>query len=198
MEALIHHFKLYTEAITFPPVSLRRRRGAQRSEFGAYIVADGTNKPYRCRSARRDLRICRNWNSVEGPRAGRRRGDRKVAGYRFQGDRPVSEQPREFSFTPEMRAKADAIIAKYPEGRQRSAVVLSTWPSARPVAGCRAPRSCMWPRFWTWPRIRVWEGNDLLHDVQSQAGQAHHLHRCLHDDAVLAAQLGRYRRGAGR
>jgi len=36
---------------------------------------------------------------------------------------PAQPQPESFAFTPEMRAKADVIIARYPEGRQRSAVL---------------------------------------------------------------------------
>src|SRR5581483_7653397 len=38
MEALIHHFKLYTEGYRVP-----------QGEFGVYLVSDGTNKPYKCK-----------------------------------------------------------------------------------------------------------------------------------------------------
>jgi NADH-quinone oxidoreductase subunit D len=49
MEALIHHFKLYTEGYHVPEGEYYGMVEAPKGEFGVYIVADGTNKPYRCR-----------------------------------------------------------------------------------------------------------------------------------------------------
>ncbi|MDR3375989.1 MAG: NADH-quinone oxidoreductase subunit D, partial [Ancalomicrobiaceae bacterium] len=49
MEALIHHFKLYTEGIHVPEGEIYAAVEAPKGEFGVYLVADGTNKPYRCR-----------------------------------------------------------------------------------------------------------------------------------------------------
>ncbi len=49
MEALIHHFKLYTEGYHVPAGEYYVATEAPKGEFGVYIVADGTNKPYRCR-----------------------------------------------------------------------------------------------------------------------------------------------------
>jgi NADH-quinone oxidoreductase subunit D len=49
MEALIHHFKLYTEGYHVPAGEAYAAVEAPKGEFGAYIVADGTNKPYRCK-----------------------------------------------------------------------------------------------------------------------------------------------------
>eukprot|EP01135_Chromosphaera_perkinsii_P005910 Nk52_evm5s371 gene=Nk52_evmTU5s371 len=49
MEALIHHFKLYTEGVTVPPGSTYTVIEAPKGEFGVYLVSDGTNKPYRCK-----------------------------------------------------------------------------------------------------------------------------------------------------
>ena len=48
MEALIHHFKLYTEGIHVPAGEVYACVEAPKGEFGVYLVADGSNKPYRC------------------------------------------------------------------------------------------------------------------------------------------------------
>ena len=49
MEALIHHFKLYTEGYHVPPGETYAAVEAPKGEFAVYVVADGTNKPYRCK-----------------------------------------------------------------------------------------------------------------------------------------------------
>ena len=49
MEALIHHFKLYTEGYHVPAGEIYAAVEAPKGEFGVYLVADGTNKPYRCK-----------------------------------------------------------------------------------------------------------------------------------------------------
>ena len=49
MEALIHHFKLYTEGFKVPAGEVYCAVEAPKGEFGVYLVADGTNKPYRCK-----------------------------------------------------------------------------------------------------------------------------------------------------
>ncbi|MEL6783123.1 MAG: NADH-quinone oxidoreductase subunit D [Pseudomonadota bacterium] len=49
MEALIHHFKLYTEGFHVPEGEVYCAVEAPKGEFGVYLVADGTNKPYRCK-----------------------------------------------------------------------------------------------------------------------------------------------------
>ena len=49
MEALIHHFKLYTEGFHVPAGEVYARVEAPKGEFGVYLVADGSNKPYRCK-----------------------------------------------------------------------------------------------------------------------------------------------------
>ena len=49
MEALIHHFKLYTEGFHVPAGDVYAAVEAPKGEFGVYLVADGTNKPYRCK-----------------------------------------------------------------------------------------------------------------------------------------------------
>jgi NADH-quinone oxidoreductase subunit D len=49
MEALIHHFKLYTEGYHVPAGEIYKAVEAPKGEFGVYLVSDGTNKPYRCK-----------------------------------------------------------------------------------------------------------------------------------------------------
>ncbi len=49
MEALIHHFKLYTEGYHVPAGEIYAAVEAPKGEFGVYLVSDGSNKPYRCK-----------------------------------------------------------------------------------------------------------------------------------------------------
>jgi len=49
MEALIHHFKLYTEGFQVPPGTTYTAIEAPKGEFGVYLVSDGSSKPYRCK-----------------------------------------------------------------------------------------------------------------------------------------------------
>jgi len=49
MEALIHHFKLYTEGYHVPAGETYTAVEAPKGEFGVYLVSDGGNKPYRCK-----------------------------------------------------------------------------------------------------------------------------------------------------
>ena len=49
MEALIHHFKLYTEGYHVPAGEVYVATESPKGEFGVYLVADGTNRPYRCK-----------------------------------------------------------------------------------------------------------------------------------------------------
>jgi NADH-quinone oxidoreductase subunit D len=49
MEALIHHFKLYTEGFRTPEGEVYAAVEAPKGEFGVFLVSDGTNKPYRCK-----------------------------------------------------------------------------------------------------------------------------------------------------
>jgi len=48
MEALIHHFKLYTEGYKVPAGEVYAAVEAPKGEFGVYLVSDGSNRPYRC------------------------------------------------------------------------------------------------------------------------------------------------------
>jgi len=49
MEAVIHHFKLFTEGFQVPPGATYTAVEAPKGEFGVYLVSDGSSKPYRCK-----------------------------------------------------------------------------------------------------------------------------------------------------
>lgn len=49
MEALIHHFKLFTEGFHVPAGTTYTATESPKGEFGVYLIADGTNRPYRCK-----------------------------------------------------------------------------------------------------------------------------------------------------
>jgi NADH-quinone oxidoreductase subunit D len=49
MEAMIEHFKLYTEGYRVPAGEVYAAVEAPKGEFGVYLVSDGTNRPYKCK-----------------------------------------------------------------------------------------------------------------------------------------------------
>ena len=49
MEALIHHFKLYTEGVHVPRGEVYAAVESSKGEFGVYLVSDGSNRPHRCK-----------------------------------------------------------------------------------------------------------------------------------------------------
>ena len=49
MEALIHHFKLFSEGFRVPRGEIYTAVEAPKGEFGVYLIADGSNKPYKCK-----------------------------------------------------------------------------------------------------------------------------------------------------
>jgi NADH-quinone oxidoreductase subunit D len=49
MEALIHHFKLFTEGYRVPKGEVYCAVEAPKGEFGVYLISDGSSKPYRCK-----------------------------------------------------------------------------------------------------------------------------------------------------
>tara|TARA_Y100000590_G_C15683680_1_gene1000772 strand:+ start:281 stop:1456 length:1176 start_codon:yes stop_codon:yes gene_type:complete len=49
MEALIHHFKLFSEGFRVPKGEIYTAVEAPKGEFGVYLIADGSNKPYKCK-----------------------------------------------------------------------------------------------------------------------------------------------------
>lgn len=49
MEALIHHFKLYTDGYSVPAGESYTAAEAPKGEFGVFLAADATYRPYRCK-----------------------------------------------------------------------------------------------------------------------------------------------------
>ena len=103
-----------------------------------------------------------------------------------------TEQPDSFAFTPENMTRAKAIIAKYPAGRQASAVI-PLLDIAQRQSGNWLPRAAMdhVAEMLEMPRDQGLRSRDLLHDVQHQSGRQK-FRAGLHHDAVLAARFGRY------
>ena len=85
MEALIHHFKLYTEGFHVPAGEVYAAVEAPKGEFGVYLVADGTNKPYRAKIRAPGFPHLQSidW-MAKGHHAGRRCRDHRHHGYRFR------------------------------------------------------------------------------------------------------------------
>jgi hypothetical protein len=163
MEALIHHFKLYTEGYHVPAGEVYAAVEAPKGEFGVYLVADGSNKPYKCKIRAPGFAhlqamdfICRGHmladvSAILGFARHRVRGGRSLMTNRRLA--PREQQPKEFSFTAENRAWADKVIARYPEGRQQSAVIRCCGAHrSSTTAGCRRRRSSMSRRFSAWRR----------------------------------------------
>ena len=129
MEALIHHFKLYTEGYHVPAGEIYAAVEAPKGEFGVYLVADGTQQALPLQDPRAGLRApAGDGLHVQGPHAGRRRRHPRLDRHRVRGDRPVrattlpqARQPTSFAFTRgEPRARAKRIVARYPEGGSRA------------------------------------------------------------------------------
>ena len=49
MESIIHHFKFFTEGFHVPEGEIYTAVEAPKGEFGVYLIADGTSRPYRCK-----------------------------------------------------------------------------------------------------------------------------------------------------
>ena len=94
MEALIHHFKLYTEGFHVPAGEVYAAVEAPKGEFGVYLVSDGTNKPYKLQDPRAGLRASAGDGfPLPRPHAGRRLGGPRLARHRVRGGRPVMALP---------------------------------------------------------------------------------------------------------
>ena len=138
MEALIHHFKLYTEGYKVPAGETYTAVEAPKGEFGglsrvrrhqqALPLQDPRSRIPAPAGARDD---------DQGTPARRHVGEHRLARHRVRRDRPLGDdamamitadpkdvpQVASFSFTPEYMAKVEEQIAHYPPGRQASAVI---------------------------------------------------------------------------
>ncbi len=196
MEALIHHFKLYTEGYKVPEGEVYAAVEAPKGEFGVYLVSDGSNKPYRCKIRAPGFpHLAGHGFHLPGPHAGRRLRHSRLARYRVRGGRSLmsvrrlaEKQPASFAFTKDNLAWAKKQIAKYPEGRQASAVIPLLWRAQEQEGWVTEPairvdrRNA---RHGEDPRPR---GRDLLHHVPPAAGRRQGPCPGLRHDAVLAAR----------
>ena len=92
MEALIHHFKLYTEGYKVPAGETYTAVEAPKGEFGVYLVSDGTNKPYRCKIRAPGFpHLAGARHDDQGPPARRHVGEHRLARHRVRRDRPLGD-----------------------------------------------------------------------------------------------------------
>ena len=118
MEALIHHFKLFTEGYCVPEGEVYAAVEHPKGEFGIYLVSDGANKPYRLKvRAAGFAHLAAHERAGAGAHARGRGGDHRHHGHRVRGDRPVS------GLSHHTREVIDHWVAKYPPDRQQSAVL---------------------------------------------------------------------------
>src|SRR4030095_15974713 len=136
MEALIHHFKLYTEGFHVPAGEVYAAVEAPKGEFGVYLIADGGNKPYRCKIRAPGFAhlqamdfLCRGYmladvsailgsldlvfGEVDRLSPGTRGTLTRFARMPARRLAPVEMQPPTFAFSPENEAWVGRQIAKY-------------------------------------------------------------------------------------
>ena len=137
MEALIHHFKLYTEGYHVPAGEVYVATESPKGEFGVYLVADGTNRPVPLQDqADRLFAPAGDGLHDAGPHARRRHRRAQRHRRRLRGVRPLMAGQASIVDDAEVRARwsgfawtdanaktAAQVIARYPEGRQHSAVL---------------------------------------------------------------------------
>ena len=177
MEALIHHFKLYTEGYHVPAGEVYAAVEAPKGEFGVYLVADGSNKPYRCKIRAPGCAFAGAGPFVPRPYAAGCLGHFGVDGYRVRGGRPMSvrrlheKQPDSFAFTQENLDWAATQIAKYPEGRQASAILPLLWQAQKAGRGLVVGTGYTLRRRHARHAVYACaRGRNFLFDVQSVAG----------------------------
>ena len=196
MEALIHHFKLYTEGFHVPAGEVYAAVEAPKGEFGVYLISDGSNKPYKCKIRAPGFAhlqamdfLCRGYMLADVV------GDPRLDRYRLRGGGPMmavrrlaepAMQPESFAFTArELRlgqTRDRQISARPPAFRDHSALVARARASGRLAAaeGDRARR-----RFSRHGEDTGAGSRHLLHHVQSCAGREFHVQVCGTTPCVL-------------
>ena len=154
MEALIHHFKLYTEGYHVPAGEVYAAVEAPKGEFGVYLVSTA-QQAVQMQDPRAGLRApAGDGLALQGPHAGRRIGHSRLDRHRVRGGGPMSVrrlapaevQPKKFVFNKEnttgpMRRSPN--IRKAASNRRSSRCCGAR--RSRPAAGCRRRRSAMSP-----------------------------------------------------
>ena len=128
MEALIHHFKFFTEGYCVPAGETYAAIEAPKGELGIYLVSDGANKPYRLKVRAPGFA---HLASLDEMVRGHMLADVvAVIGTQdivFRGSRPVSAQDTNSGnaalLKEHTRQEIDHWVAKFPPGRQRSATI---------------------------------------------------------------------------
>ena len=121
MEALIHHFKLFTEGYRVPKGNVYTAVEAPKGEFGVYLISDGSNKPI---DARLEHQVFLTLQAMDYLIRGHMLADvpavlgsldivleRSIDEFKKIHD----EQPKEFKFSEENLTKLEEILKKYPK-----------------------------------------------------------------------------------
>ena len=161
MEALIHHFKLYTEGFHVPAGEVYAAVEAPKGEFGVYLVADGTNKPYKCKIRAPGFAhlqamdfLCRGHMLADVV------GDPRLARHRVRGGRPMMRPPprrpassaeglRLHGGEPRLGRRSRSRSIRPAARRRRSSRCCGARRS-RTAAGCRRRRSSTSPTCSAW------------------------------------------------
>ena len=129
MEALIHHFKLFTEGYRVPKGDVYTAVEAPKGEFGVYLISDGSNKPYRCKIRAPGFShlqamdyLIRGHMLADVPAV---LGSLDIVLERLTDEfkKVHNDQPKEFKFSDENLKKAEDILKRYPEKNKKSAVM---------------------------------------------------------------------------
>ena len=129
MEALIHHFKLFTEGYRVPAGDVYASVEAPKGEFGVYLISDGSNKPYRCKirapgfSHLQSMDYLIRGHMLADVPAVLGSLDIVLGRWIDEYKKVHSEQPKNFEFSNQNLKLVEDILKKYPKERKKSAVM---------------------------------------------------------------------------
>ncbi len=202
MEALIHHFKLYTEGYHVPAGETYTAVEAPKGEFGVYLVVRRHQPALSLQDPRAGLRLSAGrrfhvpratcWPTSSRSSARWTSSSARSTDEHAWSKAPPFEQPEQLRVHARESGSGQGAYRQIPAGPAGRARCCrcSIWRSANPAAGCRGRRWITSPHLLGMARDPRLRGRHLLHDVQPAAGRALSA-AGLHDDAVLAARLGR-------
>ncbi len=189
MESLIHHFKFMTEGYCVPEGESYAAVEAPKGEFGVYLVSDGANKPYRlkCR-APGFAHLAALSEMVQRAHAGRRGGRDRHAGHRLRGDRPLmaAVDPAPGELAAHTRTEIDHWVARFPAGRQRSAVIAALRAAQEQNHGhLTAPLMDAVAAYLQLPPIQVYEVASFYSMFETHPCGRHHVSICTNISCML-------------